>query len=196
MVLIPNSEAPQFTAQAVINGEFKDVSLSDYKGKYVILFFYPNDFTFVCPTEIIAFSDAVEQFTSRKTAVLGCSCDSTFSHLQWIKQARNDGGLGSLNIPLISDFTKSIARSYQILDEATGSPFRGLYLIDPNQKIRCMMINDNPVGRSVEEALRLVDALQFTDIHGEVCPINWHKGDATIKPSVDASKEFFQKEYN
>ncbi|OMJ18990.1 putative peroxiredoxin prdx-3 [Smittium culicis] len=196
MVLIPNSDAPQFTAEAVIDGEFKTVSLSDYKGKYVVLFFYPLDFTFVCPTEIIAFSDSAKQFADRDVVVLGCSCDSAFSHLQWIKQSRNDGGLGGLNIPLISDFNKNIARSYQILDEQSGVPFRGLYLIDPNQKIRCMMINDNPVGRSVDEAIRLVDALQFTDIHGEVCPINWKKGDSTIKPGVDASKEFFNKTYH
>ncbi|PVU89730.1 hypothetical protein BB559_000476 [Furculomyces boomerangus] len=196
MVLIPNSDAPQFKAEALVDGQFKNISLSDYKGKYVILFFYPFDFTFVCPTEIIAFSDASEEFKSRGVQVLGCSCDSTFSHLKWTEQPRNQGGVGTLNIPLISDFTKEIARSYQILDEKSGAPFRGLYLIDPNQKIRCMMINDNPVGRSVEEALRLVDALQFTDVHGEVCPINWKKGDKTIIPSTTESKDFFQKSYN
>ncbi|PVU93788.1 hypothetical protein BB561_003045 [Smittium simulii] len=195
MVLIPNCAAPQFTATAVVNGQFKQVSLSDYAGKYVVLFFYPFDFTFVCPTEIIAFSDAQASFKDIGVEVLGISCDSHFSHLKWIEMSRHEGGLGGLNIPLVSDFNKEIARSYQILDEASGAPFRGLYVIDPHQKVRCMMINDNPVGRSVEEAHRLVEALQFTDVHGEVCPINWKKGQDTIKPDVEKSKEYFEKTY-
>ncbi|PVV01175.1 hypothetical protein BB560_004418 [Smittium megazygosporum] len=195
MALIPNCDAPQFTATAVIDGQFKKISLSDYKGKYVIIFFYPLDFTFVCPTEIIAFSEAYPEFKERGVEILGVSCDSEFSHLSWTNQSRHEGGIGKINYPLVSDFTKSIARSFQVLDEASGVPFRGLFLIDPNQKVRCMMINDNPVGRSTEEALRVVDALQFTDVHGEVCPINWKKGKDTIKPEVDQSKEFFNKNF-
>ncbi|OMH83102.1 Peroxiredoxin-2 [Zancudomyces culisetae] len=196
MVLKPNSLAPQFKAQAIYDGEFTEVSMSDYKGKYLIVFFYPLDFTFVCPTEIIAFSQKAEEFKKRGVEVLGISCDSAYSHFQWTSMERHEGGVGQLNFPLVSDFNKEISRSFEILDEEEGTAYRGLYLIDKEQKIRCMMINDNPVGRSVDEALRLVDALQFTDIHGEVCPVNWQKGQDTIVPEAKESKKFFNKTYD
>ncbi|XP_066255187.1 peroxiredoxin-1 [Euwallacea similis] len=183
--------APDFKGTAVVDGQFKEISLKDYKGQYVVLFFYPLDFTFVCPTEIIAFSDRNEEFKKIKTAVIGCSTDSHFSHLAWVNTPRKQGGLGSMNIPLLADKSQSIARAYGVLDEDSGIAFRGLFIIDPKGILRQVTINDLPVGRSVDETLRLVQAFQFTDEHGEVCPAGWKPGKKTIKPEVDASKEFF-----
>ncbi|KAF9159147.1 Peroxiredoxin-2 [Actinomortierella ambigua] len=183
--------APAFKATAVVDGAFKEVSLDDYKGQYVILFFYPLDFTFVCPTEIIAFSEAIEKFTALKTAVLACSCDSEYSHLAWVNTPRAQGGLGEMKIPILADFTKKIATDYGVLKEDDGVAYRGLFIIDPKQVVRQITINDLPVGRNVDETIRLVEAFQFTDEHGEVCPIGWQKGQATIKPDVSGSKEFF-----
>ncbi|KAF9971462.1 C-terminal domain of 1-Cys peroxiredoxin [Actinomortierella ambigua] len=191
MVARVGQVAPAFKATAVVDGAFKEVSLDDYKGQYVVLFFYPLDFTFVCPTEIIAFSEAIEKFTALKTAVLACSCDSEYSHLAWVNTPRTQGGLGEMKIPILADFTKKIATDYGVLKEDDGVAFRGLFIIDPKQVVRQITINDLPVGRNVDETLRLVEAFQFTDEHGEVCPIGWQKGQATIKPDVSGSKEFF-----
>ncbi|CAO3591677.1 unnamed protein product [Absidia cylindrospora] len=183
--------APQWTAPAVVDGEFKDVPLSDYKGKYVVFFWYPMDFTFVCPTEIIAFSDRIKEFEALDCAVIGASTDSEFSHLAWINTPRKEGGLGDMKIPLVADKTKSIAKSYGVLLENAGIALRGLFIIDPKGVLRQITINDLPVGRSVDETLRLVQAFKFTDEHGEVCPAGWNQGDKTIKPSVKDSKEYF-----
>jgi alkyl hydroperoxide reductase subunit AhpC len=185
--------APDFKAQAVVDGEFKEVKLSDYKGKYVVLFFYPLDFTFVCPTEIIAFSDAHAEFAKRNAEVLGVSVDSRFTHLAWINTPRTSGGLGKLNYPLVADLTKSIARDYGVLLENEGVALRGLFLIDKDGVIRHITINDLPLGRSVDEAIRVLDALQYVEKHGEVCPANWKPGALTIKPTVNGSKEYFAK---
>uniref|UniRef100_A0AAV1TLK7 thioredoxin-dependent peroxiredoxin n=1 Tax=Peronospora matthiolae TaxID=2874970 RepID=A0AAV1TLK7_9STRA len=195
MVLKIRHDAPGFTAEAVVDGEFKTVSLSDYKGKYVVLFFYPLDFTFVCPTEIIAFSEKAAEFRKLGCEVLGCSVDSKFSHLAWINTPRKQGGLGELCIPLIADFNKEIATAYDVLIDAgddIGATFRGLFIIDGEGKLRQSTVNDCPVGRNVDEILRLVEAFQYTDEHGEVCPANWKKGSKTIKPSVAESKEYFE----
>ncbi|CAI5726170.1 unnamed protein product [Hyaloperonospora brassicae] len=194
MVLKIRHDAPHFTAEAVVNGEFQTVSLSDYKGKYVVLFFYPMDFTFVCPTEIIAFSEKAAAFRELGCEVLGCSVDSKFSHLAWTNTPRKQGGLGALEIPLLADFNKEIATAYDVLIDAgddIGATFRGLFIIDREGKLRQSTVNDCPVGRNVDEILRLVEAFQFTDEHGEVCPANWKKGGKTIKPSVAESKEYF-----
>ncbi|KAJ1942179.1 Peroxiredoxin-1 [Linderina pennispora] len=193
MVLAPRTLAPNFTAPALVDGEIKDISLSDYKGKYVVLFSWPFDFTFVCPTEICAFSDAVAEFEAAGAQVLGFSCDSAFTHFNWVQQPRKEGGLGEIKFPMIADTTQKISRDYGVLVEEEGAPFRATYIIDPEQKIRIVQVNDLPVGRSVKETLRLLQALQFTDKHGEVCPLGWEKGDATIKPEISASKDFFAK---
>ncbi|KAI9273590.1 thioredoxin-like protein [Sporodiniella umbellata] len=191
MVAQVQKQAPAFTAPAVAEGIFKDISLSDYKGQYVVFFWYPMDFTFVCPTEILAFSDRIEEFKALNTAVIGASTDSEFSHLAWINTPRKQGGLGEMNIPLLADKTKLIAKSYGVLIEGEGIALRGLFIIDPKGIVRQITINDLPVGRSVDEVLRLVEAFQFTDQHGEVCPANWTAGGKTIKPSVKDSKEYF-----
>ncbi|KAI7886782.1 thioredoxin-like protein [Lichtheimia hyalospora FSU 10163] len=193
MVAQVQQPAPEFKLPAVVNGEFKDISLSDFKGKYVVLFWYPMDFTFVCPTEILAFSERVKDFEKRDTVVLAASVDSEFSHLAWINTPRKQGGLGEMNIPILSDKTKKVARDYGVLLEDAGVTLRGLFIIDPQGVVRQITINDLPVGRNVDEILRLVDGFKFTDTHGEVCPANWHQGDMTIKPEVDKSKEYFEK---
>lgn len=185
-------EAPNFTAVAVVNEEFKSISLSDYRGKYVVLFFYPLDFTFVCPTEIVAFSDRIQEFRDRGAEVIGCSIDSQYSHLAWIQTPREKGGLGGLTYPLVSDLTKKISTDYGVLTDG-GVALRGTFLIDRGGIVRAITIHDLPLGRSVDEALRVLDALQHFEKHGEVCPADWKKGGATIKPGVKESKEYFEK---
>lgn len=189
----PGQPAPDFKGNALVNGEFKTIQLSDYKGKYLIFFFYPSDFTFVCPTEIIAFSDRADEFRNMGAEVVGCSTDTVFSHLKWSEIPRKDGGIGAMNIPLLSDRNQDISRRYGVLKEEAGNAFRGLFLIDPKGILRQITINDMPLGRSVDEALRLVQACKFTDEHGEVCPANWKPGAATIKPNPKDSKQFFQQ---
>jgi alkyl hydroperoxide reductase subunit AhpC len=190
---IVTKHAPGFTTQAVVGNEIKEVSLSDYAGKWVYLFFYPFDFTFVCPTEIIAFSNAADKFRELNTQVLGCSIDSAFVHQRWIETPRKEGGLGGITFPLLADVNKNIATAYDVLHD-DGMALRGSYLIDPNGVIRHQTVNDLPVGRSVDEALRLISAFQYTDEHGEVCPADWTQGDDTIKPEPEGSKEYFRKQ--
>lgn len=184
--------APPFVGTAVIEGEFKTIKLSDYKGKYVVLFFYPLDFTFVCPTEIVAFSDRFEEFKKINCELIGASCDSHFSHLAWINTPRKNGGLGEMNIPLLADKSGKIARDYGVYNEETGVPYRGLFIIDGQQKLRQITINDLPVGRSVDETLRLVQAFQHTDECGEVCPVGWKPGSKSMKPDPKGSLEYFE----
>ena len=184
--------APDFTATAVVDQEFKTVSLADYRGKYVVLFFYPLDFTFVCPTEITAFSDRYADFSSRNTEVLGVSVDSQFSHLAWVQTDRKNGGLGDLNYPLVADLKKDIARDYNVLDAEAGIALRGLFIIGPDGVIRHSTINFLPVGRSVDETLRVLQAFQYVDSHpDEVCPANWQPGEKTMNPDPVKSKDFF-----
>jgi len=190
----PQQAAPQFRGTAVVNGMFKEISLDDYKGKYVVLFFYPLDFTFVCPTEIIAFSERVEEFKKIGCEVIACSTDSHFSHLAWCEKPRKEGGLGEMKIPLLADKSMSISRAYGVLKEDEGISFRGLFVIDDKQVVRQITINDLPVGRSVDETLRLVQAFQFTDQHGEVCPAGWRPGAATMKPDPEGAKTYFKAE--
>lgn len=186
--------APDFVAEAVIDGDFQKISLSDYRGKYVVFFFYPLDFTFVCPTEIIAFSDRVGEFRKIGAEVIGASVDSHFTHLAWIKTPRKEGGLGKMQIPLVSDLTKEISRSYGVLLEDQGISLRGLFIIDPAGTIRQITINDLPVGRDVDETLRLVQAFQYVDKHGEVCPAGWKPGKDTIIPNSKDKLKYFQKQ--
>src|ERR1700722_10685074 len=184
--------APDFSADAVVNEEFKEIKLSDYRGKYVVLFFYPLDFTFVCPTEIVAFSDRIKDFHDRGAEVLGVSVDSQFIHLAWIQTPRGTGGLGGLTYPLVSDLTKKISTDYGVLLEG-GIALRGLFVIDKSGVVRTITIHDFPIGRSVDEALRVLNALQHFEKYGEVCPAGWTKGAATIKPGGKESKAYFQK---
>lgn len=186
--------APDFTATAVMgDNSFKeDFSLSGLKGKYVLLFFYPLDFTFVCPSEIIAFNDKLNEFHARNCEVVGVSVDSHFSHWAWKNTPVNKGGIGNIQYPLVADITKNIAREYGVLfDEAIA--LRGLFIIDKEGVVRHALVNDLPLGRSVDEALRVLDALQFTEEFGEVCPANWSKGKEGMKPNAEGVAEYLAK---
>ncbi|KAL8190328.1 UNVERIFIED_CONTAM: Peroxiredoxin-4 [Gekko kuhli] len=185
--------APDWEGTAVINGEFKELKLSDYEGKYLVFFFYPLDFTFVCPTEILAFSDRIEQFKAINTEVVACSVDSQFTHLAWINTPRKKGGLGPIKIPLLSDLTHQIAKDYGVYLEDQGHALRGLFIIDDKKYLRQITMNDLPVGRSVDETLRLVQAFQYTDKHGEVCPAGWKPGSETIIPDPAGKLKYFGK---
>jgi peroxiredoxin (alkyl hydroperoxide reductase subunit C) len=195
MSVLVAQQAPEFKAQAVMpDGSFKEINLSDYKGKYVVLFFYPLDFTFVCPTEIIAFSERAADFEALGAQIVGVSIDSHFSHLAWRNTPRNEGGIGEIAYPLVADLDKKIAEAYDVLLDA-GIALRGLFLIDKDGVVQHQVVNNLPLGRSVDEALRMVKALQFFEENGEVCPANWQEGARTIKPTPDDSKDFFGAEY-
>jgi len=186
--------APDWSGKAVVDGEFKDIKLSDYRGKYLVFFFYPLDFTFVCPTEIIAFSDRVEEFKKINTEVIAVSVDSVFTHLAWINTPRSEGGLGKMKIPILADLTKQISKDYGVLLEDAGHTLRGLFIIDGKGVLRQITMNDLPVGRSVDETLRLVQAFQYTDQHGEVCPAGWKPGADTIIPNPKDKLNYFHKQ--
>jgi peroxiredoxin (alkyl hydroperoxide reductase subunit C) len=202
MAVLVGKKAPSFSASAVVNGgEFiDDFSLDQFAGKkYVVFFFYPADFTFVCPTEIIAFQEKIKEFENRNVAVVGCSVDSKHSHWKWLQTELKDGGIKGVKYPLVADPALNIAENYDVLagsyeyteeGEASfvGIPeaYRGLFLIDKEGVIRHQIVNDMPLGRSIDEVLRLVDALQYSEEHGEVCPANWHKGDRALKENAES----------
>jgi peroxiredoxin (alkyl hydroperoxide reductase subunit C) len=201
MAVLVGKKAPSFKAAAVVNGGevINDFSLDQYIGKkYVILYFYPADFTFVCPTEIIAFQDKLSEFEKRNTAVVGVSVDSEFSHWKWLQTEKKDGGIKGVKYPLVADLSKTISENYDVLagsyeydDDGNvsflGTPqaYRGLFLIDKQGLVRHQVVNDMPLGRSIDEAIRIVDALQFFEENGEVCPANWHKGDKAMKATQE-----------
>nr|UAD87222.1 2-Cys peroxiredoxin [Gracilaria pacifica] len=185
-------QAPNFSATAVYDQEFKKIRLSDYLGKYVILLFYPLDFTFVCPTEITAFSDAYKDIEVLNAEILGISVDSEYSHLAWLQMERDIGGLGNLNYPLVSDLTKNISASYNVLTEE-GKALRGLFIIDEQGIIQYSVVNNLDFGRSVSETLRILKAIQYVQSHpDEVCPADWQPGQATIISNPQKSKDYFQ----
>jgi peroxiredoxin 2/4 len=187
-------QAPDFTADAVMpDNNFGQITLSSFKGKYVVLFFYPLDFTFVCPSEILAFNKKLDEFKKRNCEVVGVSVDSKFTHLAWKNTKLEDGGIGNIQYPLVADLNKNIARSYGILfGEAVA--LRGLFLIDTKGIIRHAVINDLPLGRSVDEAIRMVTALQFVETHGDqVCPANWKEGEEAMKPTADGVASYLAK---
>jgi len=206
--MLVTKPAPDFKAQAVMqDNSFKEISLSDYKGKKVVLFFYPLDFTFVWPSELIAFDKRISEFEKRNVQVLGCSVDSHFSHLRWKEMPVNQGGIGNVNYPLISDLDKSIARTYDVLLGTTratvltdddeletsvggGVALRGSFLIDENGNVRHEIKNDLPLGRNIDEMLRLIDALDHHNKHGDVCPAGWTQGKTAMKPSDEGMRDY------
>lgn len=209
MSVLVGKKAPIFKAKAVVNGGeiLENFSLEPFIGKkHVVFFFYPADFTFVCPTEIVAFQDKIKEFEARNVAVVGCSVDSEFSHWKWLQTELKDGGIKGVKYPLVSDFSKTISENYDVLageydydenDEAQfiGAPlaYRGLFLIDKQGIVRHQVVNDLPLGRSIDETLRMVDALQFFEENGEVCPADWHKGQKALKATQDGVAEYLGK---
>jgi peroxiredoxin (alkyl hydroperoxide reductase subunit C) len=194
MCRLVTKQAPDFTATAVMgDGSFKeDFTLSDYQGKYVVLFFYPLDFTFVCPSEIIAFDRAFSRFQDKNCEVIGVSVDSQFSHWAWRNTPVNNGGIGEVQYPLVADLDKKISRQYGVLLDM-GVALRGTFLIDKQGIVRHAVVNDLPLGRSVEEAIRMVDALIFHETHGDVCPANWKDGDDAMKPTAEGVADYLSK---
>jgi len=194
MSTLVTKQAPDFTATAVMgDNSFKeDFKLSDYRGNYVILFFYPLDFTFVCPSEIIAFDKALAKFHEKNCEVIGVSIDSHFTHLAWKNTPVNDGGIGNIQYPLVADLDKSISRRYSVLLDM-GIALRGTFLIDREGIIRHAVINDLPLGRSIDEALRMVDALEFHEAHGDVCPANWKQGEEAMTPTAEGVADYLAK---
>ena len=193
MSVLVTKEAPDFTAQAVMpDGSFDEIKLSSFRGKYVLLMFYPLDFTFVCPSEIIAFDKLNKILLERNAVLLGVSVDSKYTHHAWRETPRNKGGIGSIGFPLIADLDKSIARAYDVLLNESVA-LRGLFLIDTHGVVRHQLVNDLPLGRSVEEAVRTLEALQFTEEHGEVCPANWRPGEDAMKPTPEGVASYLAK---
>lgn len=194
MSTLVTRQAPDFTATAVMgDNSFKeDFKLSDYRGKYVILFFYPLDFTFVCPSEIIAFDKALEKFKEKNCEVIGVSIDSQFTHLAWKNTPLNEGGIGNIKYPLIADLDKTISRQYGVLIDM-GVALRGTFLIDKEGAVRHAVINDLPLGRSIDEALRMVDSLTFHETHGDVCPANWKEGEEAMTPTSEGVADYLAK---
>jgi len=194
-------QAPNFKGQSWWNNDFKEISLEQFKGKWVCLFFYPLDFTFVCPTEIIQFSDNSDKFNELNCQVVACSVDSHFSHREWALKPRDQGGLNPMKIPLLADISHCISKTYGVLcpldDPMKGVAMRGTFLIDPNGILRHSLINDLGVGRNVDETLRTLKAFQHVDKHGEVCPAKWEPGKATMNPKHGSDKlnDYWKKEH-
>lgn len=191
MAVLVGKQAPDFTATAVFgNNEIKPLTLSSLKGKYVVMFFYPLDFTFVCPSELIAFDHRLDEFKQRGVEVIGVSIDSQFTHLAWKNTPIEKGGIGQVQYPLVADLKHEICRAYDVEFEPAGVAFRGSFLIDKNGVVRHQVVNDLPLGRNVDEMLRMVDALQFTEEHGEVCPAGWQKGKKGMTASPDGVAKY------
>ena len=192
MSVLIGKKAPQFVANAVVNNQIVEgFNSEDYAGKYQVIFFYPLDFTFVCPTELHAFQEKLGEFEKRGVQVMGISVDSEFSHFAWVNTPKSQGGIEGVTYPLIADINKTISQDYDVLVEGAGVAYRGLFLIDKEGVVRHQVVNDLPLGRNIDEAIRMVDALQFVEEHGEVCPANWHEGEKTMKPTQDGLTEFF-----
>jgi peroxiredoxin (alkyl hydroperoxide reductase subunit C) len=192
MSLVTKS-APEFKAEAVMpDNSFKTITLSSYRGKYVLMFFYPLDFTFVCPSEILAFNRQLQDFKAKNCEVLGISVDSIYTHLAWKNTLVDQGGIGQVQFPLVSDMAKSISIDYGVLLE-DGIALRGLFLIDREGTVRHELVNDLPLGRNVDEALRVIDALQFFEEHGDVCPANWRPGEDAMKPTPEGVADYLAK---
>ena len=194
MSFLVTQAAPDFTATAVMpdNSMKPDFKLSEFRGKYVILFFYPLDFTFVCPSEILAFDRALSKFQEKNCEIIGVSIDSQFSHWAWKNTPINQGGIGNVQFPLVADLDKNISRQYGVLLDA-GIALRGTFLIDRDGVIRHAVVNDLPLGRNIDEALRMVDALQFFEKHGDVCPANWQEGKEAMKPTAEGVADYLSK---
>jgi len=184
-------KAPLFACDVVIDGQIKQMCLNDFAGQYKVLFFYPLDFTFVCPTELHAFQDRLEDFRKRNVAVIGCSVDSAYSHSAWLRTPKKSGGIEGITYPLLADINKTISRLYGVLDEEQGVALRGLFIIDKDDVVQCASVNNLPIGRNVDEVIRLIDALQFAEKSGQVCPANWQEGRKAMEPTDKGLADYF-----
>lgn len=191
--MLVGKPAPLFSCEAVIDGQIKTISLEDYLIGTIVLFFYPLDFSFVCPTELHAFQDDHDEFKKRNATILGISIDSVYSHLAWLAQPKVEGGIAGITYPVLSDITKSISRLYHVLDEEEGIAYRALFIIDKHGIVQSTQINNLSLGRNIKEVLRLVDAIEFVSVHGEVCPANWMLGQEALTADHKGVVEYFQE---
>ena len=192
-MIIVGSRSPDFTAEAIVHGVAGIVSLEQYRGQYVLLFFYPADFSFVCPSELHALQRHLPEFHDRHVEVLGVSVDSIHTHLAWLATPVSEGGIAGTTFTLISDTSQRLSRAYGVLDEASGAAFRGVFIIDREGIVQYGSLNTLAFGRSIQELLRVIDGIQFTERHGHVCPANWTPGDLSLTPSVEGQREFLER---
>lgn len=186
--------APDFKLLGLVNGQFKDVRLGEFKGKKkVVVFFYPADFTFVCPTEIMAFSDSIQEFWKRDAVVLGISVDSIYSHHAWARLPRKQGGIMGITFPLLSDPKKEVATEYGVLMEETGQALRGLFILNAKGILKHITINHNDIGRNINEVLRVLDAIELSETQGLVCPANWRAGEEAISPNQEGIEGYLKE---
>jgi peroxiredoxin (alkyl hydroperoxide reductase subunit C) len=187
-------KAPRFSCQAAIQDSIKDeVCLENYDGKYKVIFFYPQDFTFVCPTELHAFQDKLSEFEKRNVQVIGCSVDSPLTHAKWLKTPKMQGGIQGITYPLLADTSKQMCRDYGVLDEQSGVAFRGVFILDKDNVVQSLTINNMSLGRNIDEILRIIDALQFAENHGQVCPANWNNGDKAMDANEEGVRAYFKE---
>lgn len=186
-------KAPDFNCSGIINKEIKKITLSDFKNKYKVIFFYPLDFTFVCPTEIHAFQEKLEEFKKRNAEIIGVSVDSVYSHQAWLSQSKDKGGIEGVTFVLLSDITKAISKAYGVLNEEEGIAYRGVFILDKNDILQSLTINNLSLGRNIDEVLRVLDALQFTEKHGDVCPANWQAGQEGLKTTKEDVSAYLSK---
>lgn len=186
-------KAPEFKAEAVVEGQVKEISLDDFKGKNKILIFYPADFSFVCPTELFALQEKITEFEKRNTVVIAFSVDQIYSHVAWLKKPRKEGGIQGITYPIVSDVTKNIARSYVTLDEEKGIDLRGIFILDEDNIIQALSVYNMSIGRDMNEIVRALDAMLFTKQHGQVCPANWQKGQEAITPTQEGLQEYLKR---
>jgi peroxiredoxin (alkyl hydroperoxide reductase subunit C) len=194
MGVLVGKMAPDFCADAVVGKQIvSNFTLSQFRGRYVVFFFYPLDFTFVCPTELHAFQEKLPEFQKRQTQVIGCSVDSAYSHLAWLNTPKSKGGIQGIEYPIVADLDKTIARDYDVLVANKGIAYRGLFLIDRQGMVHHQVVNNLPLGRSVDEVLRMIDAVTYHETHGEVCPANWQVGQKSMKPTNEGLEAYFTK---
>lgn len=187
-------KAPRFSCQAAIQDSIKDeVCLENYEGKYKVIFFYPQDFTFVCPTELHAFQDKLSEFEKRNVQVIGCSVDSPLTHEKWLQTPKAQGGIQGITYPLLADISKQICRDYGVLDEQSGVAFRGVFILDKDNTVQSLTVNNMSLGRNIDEILRIIDALQFAENHGQVCPANWNNGDKAMDANEEGVRAYFKE---
>lgn len=184
-------KAPEWQGKAVIENRVETISLKKYPKRYKVLFFYPSDFTYVCPTELHAFEEAQKEFLDRNTQVIACSTDTIESHKRWLATPKSAGGIAGISYPIIADTNKALAKKFDVIDISTGRALRGTFIIDQNNIIQSALINNMSIGRNIEEILRIIDAIQFAEQHGEVCPANWHKGLPALKPTQEGITRYF-----
>ena len=193
MVMI-GKKVPNFSCKAVVDGQVQRVSLDDYAGSYKILFFYPKDFTFVCPTELHALQEHAQAFKERNTVVLGCSTDPVERHVEWLKTPKGKGGVAGVEYPLLADESKQLAQAFGVLDEQEGIAVRGMFVLDKNNVLQAAMIYNCGFGRNIAEVLRVLDAMRHVEEYGDLCPVGWRPGDAPLKPTQESVEEYFARD--